>query len=140
MARELLHLTVLTPAGTLLDVADVAWVQVLLADGGGLGIYPGHAPLLAETRAATLRYTTAVGTSTGAPMEDHQTEELEGGILQIAANRVLLLTAGALLAPPDGSSPPEAETQPFDRLAGALLAALQADPAAAWGMDGDEET
>ena len=47
---------VLTPIKTLLDVEGVAWVQVRLADGGGIGIYPGHAPLLAETVTAPLRY------------------------------------------------------------------------------------
>ena len=53
---EPFRLTVLTPEQTLLDVQRVAWVQVQLADGGPIGVYPGHAPLLAETTAAPLRY------------------------------------------------------------------------------------
>lgn len=86
MADKRLRLTVLTPAGALLDVTDVAWVQVPLADGGSVGIYPGHAPLLAETRQAPLRYATAVG--------EHRTEEFEVGILQVMDHQVLLLTTG----------------------------------------------
>lgn len=99
-----------------------------------MGIYPGHAPLLAETRAAPLRYATTV-----APTTRHQTEDLEGGILQIAANRVLLLTGGPVFAQAGGDLRSQEETQRFDRLAGTLLAALQADPAAAWGIDGAED-
>ena len=52
-----MRLTVLTPAETLLEVEGVKWVRVQLADGGGISIWPGHAPLLAETVAAELRYT-----------------------------------------------------------------------------------
>jgi F0F1-type ATP synthase epsilon subunit len=133
VTREPLRLTVVTPAGTLLDVPEVAWVQVLLADGGGMGIYPGHAPLLAETRAAPLRYAVAV-----APTIEHQTEDLEGGILQIAANQVLLLTGGPAFAPANGDLPSPEEIQQFDRLAGTLLAALQAASDAAWGIDGED--
>jgi len=51
-----LRLTVLTPAETLLEVEGVKWVRVQLADGGGISIWPGHAPLLAETVAAALHY------------------------------------------------------------------------------------
>ena len=51
-----MRLTVLTPAETLLEVEGVKWVRVQLADGGGISIWPGHAPLLAETVAAELRY------------------------------------------------------------------------------------
>jgi len=69
-----LRLTVLTPTETLLDVEGVAWVQSHLADGGGIGIYPGHAPLLAETVTAPLRY--------AGPSGEH-TLDLEAGILQV---------------------------------------------------------
>jgi hypothetical protein len=132
VADKRLHLAVLTPAGALLDVADVAWVQALLSDGSGLGIYPGHAPLLAETRRAALRYATTAG--------KHQTEDLEAGILQVTGNDVLLFTGGPSVGPFETPGAPADEAQQFDRLAGALLAALQADPAAAWGMDDAEGT
>jgi len=132
VADKRLRLAVLTPAGALLDVADVAWVQALLSDGSGLGIYPGHAPLLAETRRAALRYATAAGR--------RQTEELEVGILQVTGNDVLLFTGGPSAGPVEARGAPANEAQQFDRLAWALLAALQADPAAAWGMDDAEGT
>ena len=59
MARSL-HLHVLTPAETLLR-ADAQWVHVRLADGAGISIYPEHAPLLAETLTASLRYADSSG-------------------------------------------------------------------------------
>ena len=132
MADKRLRLVVLTPAGVLLDVADVAWVQALLADGGSLGIYPGHAPLLAETRPAALRYATAAG--------KHQTEELEAGIVQVTGNDVLLFTGRPSVGPVETNGASPGEAQQFDRLAGALLAGLQAAPAAAREMDDAEET
>ena len=80
-----LRLTVLTPAETLLDVEEVAWVQARLADGGGIGIYRGHAPLLAETITAPLRYADASG---------EHTLEVEAGILQVDSDGVTILTSG----------------------------------------------
>mgnify|MGYP001099167300 CR=1 FL=1 len=109
VAAKRLRLTVLTPAGVLLDVADVTWVQVPLADGGSVGIYPGHAPLLAETRRAPLRYATATG--------EHRTEEFEAGILQVRGRQVLLLTGGA----GETARAPAGDAQQFERLLGALL-------------------
>ncbi len=122
MAHRRLRLAVLTPAGALLDVAEVAWVQAPLADGSSVGLYPGHAPLLAETRRAALRYATAAGRQ--------QTEELGAGILQVTGDSVLIVTGGlAEGMPPD-------DTRQFDRLSEALLARLQA----AREMDDAEET
>ena len=76
---------VLTPIKTLLDVEGVAWVQVRLADGGGIGIYPGHAPLLAETVTAPLRYANGSG---------EHTLDLEAGILQVDGEGVTVFTSG----------------------------------------------
>lgn len=61
MAIEPLNLRVITPVETVVKAEGVAWVRVTLADEGGLGIYPGHAPLLAETLAGSLRYADEVG-------------------------------------------------------------------------------
>jgi F0F1-type ATP synthase epsilon subunit len=82
---KLLRLTVLTPAETLLDVEEVAWVQARLADGGGIGIYPRHAPLLAETVTAPLRYADSSG---------EHTLGVEAGILQVDGDGVTILTSG----------------------------------------------
>ncbi len=80
-----LHLTVLLPDEVLVDQIDVAWVQVQLADGGGIGIYPGHAPLLAETVTAPLRY---------ADNEGEHTLQLAAGILAVDTQGVTILTPG----------------------------------------------
>jgi F0F1-type ATP synthase epsilon subunit len=118
---------VLTPAETLLDVTEVAWVQVQLSDGGGIGIYPGHAPLLAETVTAPLRYADELG--------EHALD-LEAGILQVEGDGVTILTSGLARTSEVSetarlSSPKSLEVSDgvrFDRLARALLTTLQAQP------------
>lgn len=111
---EPLRLTVLTPTGVLVEARDVSRVQVQLADGGGIGIYPGHAPLLAETVAAPLTYSDATG---------EHTLELEAGILQVDRHGVMLLSGGPLGAA--GVAEQSAPTS-FRRLSEELLAAVQA--------------
>jgi F0F1-type ATP synthase epsilon subunit len=76
---EPLRLTVLAPTQTLLDVERVTRVQAHLADGGPIGIYPGHVPLLAETVAAPLRYTDDAG--------EHALE-VEAGVLHVGDGSV----------------------------------------------------
>jgi len=135
---EPLRLTVLTPAEALLDVEKVAWVQARLADGGGIGIYPGHAPLIAETVTAPLRYADTSG---------RHTLDLEAGILQVEPGGVTVFTSGRTQAAEDGGeSQPEAlenseEEAHFDRLAQALLATMRAQPKdlQALGLDASDE-
>jgi len=135
---EPLRLTVLTPAEALLDVEEVAWVQARLADGGGIGIYPGHAPLIAETVTAPLRYADTSG---------RHTLDLEAGILQVEPGGVTVFTSGRTQAAEDGEeSRPEAlenseEEAHFDRLAQALLATMRAQPKdlQALGLDASDE-
>ncbi len=112
-------MTVITPEAALLDVADVAWVQLHLAGGSSVGIYPGHAPLLAETQPGALRYATTAG--------GEETVALEAGILQVLRGRVTVFTSGRLDAP---RTLPADGTGHFDRLAKALLAGLGAEPSA----------
>jgi F-type H+-transporting ATPase subunit epsilon len=109
-------LQVLTPAETLLEIERASWVKAQLADGGGIGIYPGHAPLLAETVAAPIRYADAQG---------EHAFEVEAGILAINADEVTLLTSGESSAAtrPTGI-PVEGDEKRFDRLAQELLDAL----------------
>jgi len=107
-----LQLVVLTPAEILLDVAGVHWVHAQLADGGGIGIWPGHAPLLAETVAAPLRYADDLG--------EHSLL-LEAGILQITPGQVTVYSTG--LASSDaaaGRSSENGEEKRGARLAEAL--------------------
>jgi F0F1-type ATP synthase epsilon subunit len=133
---ELLRLTVLTPAETLLDVEGVTWAQVHLADGGGIGIYPGHAPLLAETVSAPLRYADRSG---------EHTLDLEAGILQVGRGGVTVLTNGVIQTSEDfddlgrvvSQSSKFSEGAHFDRLARELLATVPACPQGV--LDADDE-
>ena len=127
---ELLRLTVLTPAETVLEVEKVAWIQARLADGGGIGIYPGHAPLTAETVSAPLRYADPSG---------ERAIDLEAGILLVEADGVTIFTSGpAQTAQVSRTFSDEAR---FDRLAQALLATMQARPTETpdLGLDVDDE-
>jgi F0F1-type ATP synthase epsilon subunit len=113
-----LRLTVLTPAQTLLDVEGVVWVQVRLADGGPISIYPGHAPLLAETVAAPLRYADASGECA---------ISLDAGILQVNGEGVTAFagnqTSGVCQTPEVFEN-----GEHFDRLTRELLTTLDAQP------------
>ena len=105
---ELLRLRVWSPAETLIDVEGVLWVHVDLSLARPLTIWPGHAPLLAETTADSLRYADDAGT---------HTLSLPPGMLQVRENEVLILVGGVL----QGSEADGGER--FKRLTDALLAA-----------------
>lgn len=77
------RLLVQTPAEVLVDLLEVDWVEVRLAKGGPLRILRGHAPLLAETLAGPLDYSTASG---------QRRIELEAGLLSVARGQVTVLT------------------------------------------------
>ena len=113
-----LRLMVVTQAETVLDVKDVGWVQAQLTDGGGIGIWPGHAPLWAETVIAPLRYADESG--------EHMLE-LRAGILQIERDTVTILTSGPA-SDHENNELPGAEQMPFERLTQTLLAMLHTDP------------
>jgi F-type H+-transporting ATPase subunit epsilon len=76
-----LHCTVVTPERSILD--EDAERIVVPAHDGEIGILPGHARLLAKLGVGVLRVTTA-----------GQTHEvfIEGGFVQVADNRVTVLT------------------------------------------------
>lgn len=157
-----MRLTVLTPAETLLEVEGVKWVRVQLADGGGISIWPGHAPLLAETVAAALCYaegpvpsrvegpvppqSAVEGSAAEGPVPStvegtgEHTLDLEGGIVQVQRDHVTILTSGSLrhavVSRPPGADEDEAR---FDRLARALLTTLGAQlEASGQGVGADQ--
>ncbi len=113
------HLTVLTPERALLEAGEVTQVHAQLADGAPIGIYPGHAPLLAETVAAPLHYTD--------PSGEH-TIDLGAGILQVSEAGVTVFADSA--KPCEGLKPSQGSEgdEHFDRLARDLLAKLNAQP------------
>lgn len=126
---KLLHLEVLTPAAKLLDVAEAEWVHLRLADGTGLSVYPGHAPLLAETVTAPLRY---------ADQSGEQTFNIEAGILQVEDNTVMIFTSGQLDAAEIGKPAAVSAERRFERLAQGLHARLEAEPEIVLESDGEE--
>jgi F0F1-type ATP synthase epsilon subunit len=105
---ERLRLRVWSPAETVADVREVLWVHVELGQARPLTIWPGHAPLLAETSAEGVRYADDEGTHTLSPGP---------GILQVRENEVLILVGGALQGGEEGGG------ERVDRLTDALLAA-----------------
>lgn len=122
-----LHLQVLTPAETLLEAESVQWVHLRLADGTGITVYPGHAPLLAETVTAPLRYADAAG--------DH-TFHAEGGILQVKDAEVKVFTSGrAERIEPSAV----AEERQFARLVRALQGKLEREPSDLLGRDVEQK-
>ncbi len=115
-----LRLTVLTPTETIRDVKEVKHAHIHLADGYPIGVYPGHAPLLAETVAAPLRYTDDEG---------EHTINLTSGILHVEANIIRLLIGKQAIAtaeetPDEADTCAPAESPRFERLAQAMLSAL----------------
>ena len=91
---ERLRLRVWSPAETLADVEGVQWIHVELIQARPLTIWPGHAPLLAETASKGVRYADATGAH-----EIH----LPPGILQVREKEVLILVGGDLEASGKGN-------------------------------------
>jgi len=118
MAKAL-ELNVLNPAETLLEVQKAAWVHLRLVDGTGLTIYPGHAPLLAETVTAPLSYADDAG---------EHVFNAEAGILQVDGNRVTILTSGESKAEAAPKTRAVSEERRFERLAQELRDRLEEGP------------
>jgi F0F1-type ATP synthase epsilon subunit len=113
-----LHLRVQSPAATLLD-SDVYWVDAQLADGGWIGIWPGHGALLAETIDAPMYYADEQG--------EHELD-LQAGILEVSRHETLILTSGLIDDPRRIERQQQPEEPPrLGRLAQALVAALDKD-------------
>ena len=124
-----LCLTVMTPAETLLDAQEVLWVQARLTDGGSIGIYPGHAPLLAKTVAAPLSYADPTG---------EHTLDLEAGVLQVDDTGVTIFTGGLQTSEVSETSEVLGDER-FDRLVQELLVTLRAQPDRVAGTDVEKQ-
>lgn len=128
---EPLRLLVKTPSETILEVSGVHWVHVRLADGGGIGIWPGHAPLVAETVAGLLKYADESG--------EHSLR-LKAGLLHITPGRVVIYTTGLV----DSGAVDEQVGAGRDenrsrRLAAAILSSLSASASSAVSPTHDQE-
>ncbi len=82
-----MKLVVLTPDGILLEKTEVGRTRLRLADGGEIGIRPGHHPLVAETAAGTLRF---------GGQEYEEQVELQAGILEVDREGIVIFTRGWL--------------------------------------------
>lgn len=109
-----LRLWVATPEKSLLDLPSVAWARILLADGGSIGIRPGHAPLLAETEPGPLHYGDGEG---------ERAFDLERGILLVDHEGISVFTTGTPSEEERGMRQ-AGEDLRFLRLARDLLSAL----------------
>ncbi len=108
---ERLRLLVWTPAETLIESDGVEWVHVKLRGDKGLTIWPGHAPLIAETVAEAVRYADREGT---------HVVDLPPGIVQVRDGAVTIFLAGVL---GEQEWLPEEETERLDRLIAELMSA-----------------
>jgi len=106
---EPIRLLVWTPSETIVEADDLQWVHVELSEGQGVTIWPGHAPLLAETAAEALRYADSRG--------EHAVD-LPPGIVHVQGNTVTVFLAGTL---DEEVSRREEEGRRFDRLASVML-------------------
>ena len=111
-------LRVVNPVETLLEVSEARRVHLRLADGTGLSIYPGHAPLLAETVTSQLQYTDDDG---------EHVYNVEAGILQVADGEVTIFTAGESEAETTPKASAVSEEREFERLARELQARLEGE-------------
>ncbi len=103
---EPLRLTIRTPEGTLADASGIRWVHVPLSDGGTISIWPGHAPLLAETQRGIVRY---------ADSDGEHSVPIAPGVLVIASGTVSVMSGGAT---------DQMEEAPIARLEGELMSRI----------------
>ena len=106
---QTLHLKVLSPDSTILDVEQVKSVRARLRGDTWLSIYPGHAPLLAELLPGNLAYATG---------ERRDEIDISTGILQVSKNQITVFVGKAqdLTAEKDDDSAVQ-----FDNLARMLM-------------------
>jgi len=118
---DALRLRVLTATEVLLEDEELRWVKAQLADGAPIGIYPGHAPLLAEVVPSLLRY---------ADRQGEHTREVRRGVLYVREDQVTVFTEHL----PEPETALEADEEAaaterrFDRLVRELWEMLELEP------------
>ena len=109
-----LSLVVLTPEKTLLEV-EAKSIQVLLSDGGSIGILPGHAKLIAATVPGDLSYL---------DLQDNKLNiKLGGGILSIDNNLIRVMTNTLI----DEDEQESGDDNLFDRITREIIIKLKMD-------------
>ena len=87
-----MRLIIASPDSALLDVSEVDWVNIRLADGSPISIYTNHAPLVALHAECSLKYRL-----NGQVFEQPITQ----GVLSITHNTVKCLVQGNPVKPAD---------------------------------------
>lgn len=84
-SQAFLTLRILSPDRVILETNRVSSVNVPLVDGGGIGIRPGHTPLIAETSPGAIKY-----------YIDNAENQIHimPGVLDISEDVVTILTTG----------------------------------------------
>ncbi|NLN69726.1 MAG: hypothetical protein GX142_02930 [Chloroflexi bacterium] len=114
----LLTLRILSPDGINIEKEGLLEISVPLADGGSIGIRPGHAPLIAETTRGAIHFR--------AEFEESSVDILPG-VLDIRDNAVIILSAGEITQQSGFASEPGSMT--FERLIRTLSNKLQPENA-----------
>ncbi|HOR18477.1 MAG TPA: hypothetical protein PLE10_01430 [Brevefilum sp.] len=112
----LLTLHILSPDGINFEKGGLQEVVVPLADGGSIGIKPGHATLIAETVRGAIRYRTEL---------EQESIEVLPGVLDIRDNTVIILSAGKVSQ--QTSIVSEAGSMNFERLMQTLINKIQVE-------------
>lgn len=81
--QKVMRMEIHTMVGSPLVIEDVSSLNILISDGGWLGILPGHAPLVAATEEGEAFYTTNAV---------QKKLHINAGILSVADNVVSILT------------------------------------------------
>jgi len=89
-SNSLLTLRILSPEGKITEIENLNAVNLSLANDRPLGIRPGHAPLIAETKRGAVTYH-----KSGKEEQIH----IHAGVVEIRNNFVTILTAGEVFHP-----------------------------------------
>lgn len=125
-----IDLKIMTPETVLADRPNLAWVRLVLANENTITIWPGHAPLVAET---------ADGPIMIMDRDNFEMISLAPALLKVTEDSVTLLTqcdkASCIVEPAE----PNLSSADINRLADELLAMLYADPSEFGQKDHDGE-
>ncbi len=112
-----LSFTVLSPDSVIFEAENVTKVRARLRGDTWLSVYPGHAPLLAETLPGKLEY----------EINEHQSELiLSAGILQVKQNHITVFVSKAHLADDNMDDSDAGRVERYDKLSRMLMQSLDA--------------
>jgi F0F1-type ATP synthase epsilon subunit len=108
--NNLLQIIIITPEGIIREVDNLTAVNIPLVNDYIIGIRPGHAPLIAESKQGTLICRTKTS-------EIHL--ELHSGVFEVRNNKVIIFTVGEVTN--HSSEPTEPSEKTYNRLMQTLM-------------------